>query len=259
MGRQPSARLPVTQPKPAPPTVSVLESAPMAMPHLPTPAAILFDLDGTLLDTASDIALALRRAMADQGLAAPQVEAVRTMIGKGSPVLVERACAAIGVAADEQQRAALLAGFFDHYGRLEASGESSAQPYVGTREGLVALRAQGVPMAVVTNKFHRFAVALLKHLDLMPYFRVVVGGDTCERRKPDPQPLQWACRQLDIEPGRALMVGDSINDVQAARAAGMPVVCVPYGYNEGLDARTLPCDAFVETLAGLPGLLGLPA
>jgi phosphoglycolate phosphatase len=221
------------------------------------PSAILFDLDGTLLDTASDIALALQRAMADQGLAAPDVAAVRTMIGKGSPVLVERACAALGVAADERQRTALLDGFFDHYGRLEASGESSALPYDGVRQGLAALQARGVPMAVVTNKFHRFAVPLLTHLDLMPNFRLVVGGDTCERRKPDPQPLQWACSELGIEPARALMVGDSINDVQAARAAGMPVVCVPYGYNEGRDVRTLPCDAFVETLADLPGLLGL--
>ena len=221
------------------------------------PSAILFDLDGTLLDTASDIALALQRAMADHGLAAPDVAAVRTMIGKGSPVLVERACAAVGVAADEAQRAALLDGFFDHYGRLEASGESTALPYDGVREGLAALQARGVPMAVVTNKFHRFAVPLLTHLGLMPNFRVVVGGDTCERRKPDPMPLQWACSELGIEPARALMVGDSINDVQAARAAGMPVVCVPYGYNEGRDARTLPCDAFVESLDALPGLLGL--
>ena len=222
-----------------------------------SPAAILFDLDGTLLDTASDIALALQRAMADQGLPAPDGAAVRTMIGKGSPVLVERACEAVGVVADERRKAALLEGFFDHYGRLEASGESTALPYDGVREGLAALQDRGFPMAVVTNKFHRFAVPLLAHLDLLPHFRVIVGGDTCERRKPDPMPLQWACSELGIEPARALMVGDSINDVQAARAASMPVVCVPYGYNEGRDARTLPCDAFVETLAGLPALLGL--
>lgn len=220
------------------------------------PAAILFDLDGTLLDTASDIALALSRAMADQGLAAPSVEAVRTMIGKGSPVLMERACAAVGVAADEPLLATLLDGFFDHYGRLEASGESSALPYDGVREGLASLQARGMPMAVVTNKFHRFAVPLLTHLDLMPHFRLVVGGDTCERRKPDPQPLLWACSQLGVEPGQALMVGDSINDVQAARAAGMPVVCVPYGYNEGRDPRSLPCDAFIDSFEALPGLLG---
>jgi len=84
---------------------------------------------------------------------------------------------------------------------------------------------------------------------------VLIGGDTCERRKPDPQPLQLACESLRVETTRALMVGDSINDVLAARAAGLPVVCVPYGYNEGTDPRQLPCDAFIETLAELPELL----
>jgi len=84
---------------------------------------------------------------------------------------------------------------------------------------------------------------------------VVVGGDSCERRKPDPQPLQFACAALRIEPSDALMVGDSVNDVLAARAARLPVVCVPYGYNEGGDPRELPCDAFIETVAELPALL----
>jgi phosphoglycolate phosphatase len=84
---------------------------------------------------------------------------------------------------------------------------------------------------------------------------VVVGGDTCERRKPDPQPLLFACESLGVAPAQALMVGDSINDVKAARAAQIPIVCVPYGYNEGQDPRSLACDAMIETLADLPRLL----
>jgi phosphoglycolate phosphatase len=84
---------------------------------------------------------------------------------------------------------------------------------------------------------------------------VVVGGDSCARRKPDPQPLYFACDALRVDPVQALMVGDSMTDVLAARAAGLPVVCVPYGYNEGGDPRTLACDAFIETLADLPALL----
>ncbi len=212
------------------------------------PAAVLFDLDGTLLDTAADIALALSRSFADRGLQGPALDEVRAMIGKGAPVLVERACEAQGLRVDPAGQAELLQGFFDHYGRLESSGESSAQPYAGVREGLARLQTQGLPMAVVTNKAHRLALSLLEHLELAPHFRILVGGDTCERRKPDPLPLQWACSQLGVEPARALMVGDSINDVQAARAAGIAVVCVPYGYNEGRDARTLPCDAFIESI-----------
>jgi phosphoglycolate phosphatase len=86
-----------------------------------------------------------------------------------------------------------------------------------------------------------------------------VGGDTCERRKPDPQPLLWAAAQLNSLPSQTLMVGDSVNDVAAARAAGMPVVCVPYGYNEGADVRGLDCDAFINSLAELPALLNREA
>jgi len=219
--------------------------------------AILFDLDGTLLDTAGDIALALQRSFADLGLAAPAAAAVRGMIGRGAPVLVERAGAAQGLALDEAAKARLLEGFFHHYGRLQETDECAAAPYPGAAEALHRLHAAGAPMAVVTNKQQRFAQGLLQRLGLAPYLQLVVGGDTCERRKPDPQPLRWASEQLGADAELTLMVGDSVNDVLAARAAGMPVVCVPYGYNEGRDPRALPCDAFVETLDELPALLGL--
>lgn len=219
--------------------------------------AVLFDLDGTLLDTAGDIALALRRAFADRGFAAPTEAEVRRMIGRGAPMLVERATAARGLAIDAAAKADLVERFFHHYGRLQDEDECAAQPYPGARTALQALHAADLPLAIVTNKQQRFAQGLLKRLDLAPYVKIVVGGDTCERRKPDPQPLQWACAQLGAATARALMVGDSVNDVLAARAANMPIVCVPYGYNEGENPRTLPCDALVETLADLPALLGL--
>ena len=220
-------------------------------------AAALFDLDGTLMDTANDIALALERSLAERSLPAPDTDAVRTMIGKGAPTLVRRASAALGLGLDEAAQDEVLQGFFRHYGRLQETGETRAQPYPGVREGLRALHASGLPMGVVTNKQHRFAVALLRMRGLHDLFGIVVGGDSCERRKPDPQPLQWAAAQLGVADSTALMVGDSVNDVTAALAAGMAVVCVPYGYNEGQDVRQLPADAFVETLDELPGLLGL--
>jgi phosphoglycolate phosphatase len=222
------------------------------------PQALLFDLDGTLLDTAGDIALALARAFADHGHAAPSPEAVRCMIGKGAPVLVERAAAAMALPLETAGHAALLERFFHHYGRLQQMDECAAEPYPGAREALAALHAADLPLAVVTNKQQRFACGLLERLALSPYLRLVVGGDTCERRKPDPMPLLHACAQLGVPPAQTWMVGDSVNDVQAARAAGMPVYCVPYGYNEGADPRTLPCDGLLETLAELPGRLGLP-
>jgi phosphoglycolate phosphatase len=220
-------------------------------------AAALFDLDGTLMDTAHDIALALQRALAERSLPAPDTDAVRTMIGKGAPTLVRRASVALGLGLDEAAQGEVLEGFFRHYGRLQETGETRAQPYPGVREGLRTLHASGLPMGVVTNKQHRFAVALLRMRGLHELFGVVVGGDSCERRKPDPQPLQWAASRLGVPDSAALMVGDSVNDVTAALAAGMAVVCVPYGYNEGQDVRQLPADAFVETLDELPRLLGL--
>ncbi len=219
--------------------------------------AVCFDLDGTLLDTAADIALALRRAFADRGLTAPSDDKVRQMIGKGSPTLVARAMAACSMPPDAVVSAALLEGFFHHYGHLQDVGECSAQPYPGVRETLPVLASAGLALAVVTNKQHRYACGLLDHLGLSGYFDLVVGGDTCERRKPDPLPLQWACERLGVRASSVVMVGDSVNDVQAARGAGMRVYCVPYGYNEGQDPRLLPCDGLIDSIAHLPGRIGL--
>jgi phosphoglycolate phosphatase len=227
----------------------------MKFRRLARPSAVLFDLDGTLLDTAGDIALALSRAFADHGHLAPPPAAVRQMIGKGAPVLVERAVAAQGLVLGAAAQATLLDGFFHHYGRLQDLDECAAEPYPGAREALASLHAAGLPLGVVTNKYHRFATGLLRRLGLAGYLRVVVGGDTCERRKPDPMPLLHACAQLGVAPATALMVGDSRNDVEAARAAGMPVVLVPYGYTEGQDPRLLPCDHMVDSLADLQGLI----
>ncbi len=233
------------------------------MVHVGTPAAwrgqrlnaVLFDLDGTLLDTAADIARALNRAFTERGWQPLRVADVSRMIGRGSPILIERAAASLGHSMTANEQAIVLQRFFDHYGALEESNESDAKPYPGVPETLAKLHAAGLKIAVVTNKQHRFADALLHRLDLIGSVDVVVGGDTCERRKPDPQPLLFACQSLDVASAQALMVGDSVNDVTAARAAHIPVVCVPYGYNEGKDPRSLQCDAMIDTLADLPALL----
>jgi phosphoglycolate phosphatase len=177
------------------------------------------------------------------------------MIGRGAPLLIERAAAFQSRKLDEAAKAAMLERFFHHYGFLEESGEFKAEPYAGAAECLRALHEAGLRIAVVTNKQERFATGLLKALALSDWVDTIVGGDSCPRRKPDPAPLLFACEQLGAPPARALMIGDSTNDVQAARGAGIPVICVPYGYNEGQDPRLLPCDGFVENLADVPGLL----
>ena len=218
-------------------------------------AAVLFDLDGTLLDTVADIALALNRTMVEYDCKPLAEDEVRRMIGRGSPVLIERAAASQGRIIDAATQAEMNERFFHYYARLEESNEDSAQPYAGAAESLRILHEAGLRIAVVTNKQHRFAAGLLRRLDLARWVDVVVGGDTCARRKPDPQPLFFACESLQVPPSESLMVGDSANDVQAARAAGIPVVCVSYGYNEGRDPRTLECDLLLDSLTELPALL----
>lgn len=218
-------------------------------------AGVLFDLDGTLLDTAADIARALNRAFHERGWEALPVAEVARMIGRGSPILIERAAAARGYALSGADQNTLVDRFFHYYGALEESSESDARPYPGAPEALRVMHGAGVSVAVVTNKQQRFADSLLERLELKQWVDVVVGGDTCERRKPDPQPLLFACESLGIMPSQALMVGDSVNDVSAARAADIPVVCVAYGYNEGHDPHSLACDALLDRLDELPALL----
>jgi len=218
-------------------------------------AAVLFDLDGTLLDTALDIALALNRALADYGWTPVTLSEVRGMIGRGAPLLIERVAASQQRALDQAMLAALLARFLAHYAALEKAGDCAAQRYEGAMEALRTLHAAGLRIAVVTNKQQQLADAVLHYIGMSAWIELVVGGDTCERRKPDPQPLLHACSVLEVLPSQAIMVGDSINDVLAARAAGMPILCVPYGYNEGQDPRLLPCDAMIERLSDLPKLL----
>jgi len=218
--------------------------------------ALLFDLDGTLLDTLPDIALALNRSLAESGFGDVSTLQARSWIGRGGAVLIERAFAALGVRASECDRQRVLERYFAHYAALQAAGESAALPFAGVEAALPALRAQGLKLAVVTNKQHALAVGALAHARLAESFELVVGGDSCAFRKPDPEPLRYACRELAVATSNCVMVGDSINDVLAARAAGMPVVCVPYGYNEGQPAEALPCDALIAGLDALPGLLG---
>ena len=218
-------------------------------------AALLIDLDGTLLDTADDISRALNRALAEKKLKGLTLDQASNLIGRGAPMLISRAVECLGVPMDAAEQAALTERFYFHYDQLHVLDESSARPYPGVAQGLELLHGLGLRLAVVTNKQKHFASALLERTKLSQWVDVVVGGDSCERRKPDPQPLHFACNALRVEASQTLMVGDSSNDVTAARAAGMPVICVTYGYNEGSDPRELPCDAFLESLADLPPML----
>ena len=206
----------------------------------------MIDLDGTLADTIPDLAEAANMMLRELGRPRLEQALLRTFVGKGIPKLVERALAGSleGSAPD-----GLLARALPIFERCyaEVNGKHTVV-FPGVSEGLRTLRAMRLPLACVTNKAERFTLALLEHLRLARCFEQVVAGDTLPQKKPDPQPLLHACRGFGIAPGDMLMIGDSANDVEAARAAGCPVFCVSYGYNEGRDVRELDVDAIVASL-----------
>jgi phosphoglycolate phosphatase len=222
--------------------------------------AALVDLDGTLVDTLDDFVEAVQRMLHD--LPAPYCHhrtdrnALGLLVGKGAENLVRRLLAQIDAAqgaraaamASEAVCAHALQRYLAHY---RAINGSRARVYRGAREGLEQLRSLGLRLACVTNKPTAPAQDLLAHFGLDGFFSFVLGGDATERKKPDPLPLHTACARLGVSPQRSLMVGDSSNDAQAARAAGCPVLLVTYGYNHGEDILAVDADAFVHSLAGL--------
>lgn len=209
--------------------------------------AVLLDLDGTLLDTVPDLHLAANAMLRELGRPETGVDAMRRYVGRGIPNLVKRLLAESIDAADDPTPppADALAAFRRHY--AEVNGRHTAV-YPGVLEGLSALKAKGLPMGVITNKASVFVRPLLDRMGLSGFFDVVVGGDTLPKAKPDPMPVVWACGRLGVSPADALLVGDSVNDARAARAAGCRLFLVPYGYNEGRDVRELSADAIVGSI-----------
>lgn len=206
--------------------------------------AILIDLDGTLLDTVPDLAAAANAMLKDLGASPLPEQDIATFVGKGTEHLVRRCLedARARLPSDPAALAHALGVFNRHYHSVNGRASSL---YPGVLDGLQAFREQGAKLAIVTNKPTEFTLPLLAASGLEPWFDVVVCGDTCPRKKPDPMPLLRACELLDCAPQHTLAIGDSINDALAARAAGVTVLGVPYGYNEGLDIQSLDLDGIV--------------
>ncbi|MFT6592066.1 MAG: phosphoglycolate phosphatase [Zhongshania sp.] len=214
--------------------------------------AILFDLDGTLIDSVPDLAAALDASLEQLNYTPAGLARTRSWVGNGARKLVQRALAftleipekAVSPASIDQ----LLAVFFEHYG--EHSCEQTIV-YAGVNQALSSWHEQGVLMACVTNKPARFSQPILAHFGMNVFMPVLVGGDTLSVRKPDPAPLLLACEQLGVDVANTVMVGDSVNDVRAARAAGMPVACVSYGYNHGAPVAEENPDLLVDHFSEL--------
>ncbi len=220
--------------------------------------AAIVDLDGTMVDTLGDFEVALNRALADLDLPPVTRALVERTVGKGSEHLIRsvlahqlalpevkglaNVCEARGA---ENLYEAAWQRYQHHY--LAINGEF-AVVYPGVIEGLQQLRDAGLQLACLTNKPLSFAKPLLQAKGLDSFFTHVFGGDSFERKKPDPLPLLKTCEALGVLAAQALMVGDSSNDAQAARAAGCPVVLVRYGYNHGEPVDGVDADAHVDAL-----------
>jgi phosphoglycolate phosphatase len=217
--------------------------------------AAIVDLDGTMVDTVGDFEVALNAMLADLGRPGVSRAFIQRTVGKGSEHLIRSTLAQSG--ADASLYDPAWQRYQHHY--VAINGRHSAV-FPGVVEGLRALTAAGLKLACLTNKPTAFAKPLLAAKGLDGYFSEVFGGDAFERKKPDPLPLLRTCAALGSTPGRTLMVGDSANDAQAARAAGCPVVLVTYGYNHGEPIREVPALAHIDRIDALASWLpaGLP-
>ncbi|MFT4171681.1 MAG: phosphoglycolate phosphatase [Rhodocyclaceae bacterium] len=219
-----------------------------------TTRAILFDLDGTLVDSIPDLAEAVKMMLAELGEPPRSEQEVRAFVGKGIPHLVRSALAAgRGPRTDDEVKRA-IAVFQRHYA---VTNGHKTTIYPGVLSGLSALHKAGVVMGCITNKDAAFTQALLAQLGLAQFFGSVVSGDTLPQKKPDPHPLWHACEQLRVGRDEAMMVGDSVNDALAARNAGIRVLLVTYGYSEGVPVDTIDCDGLLSSINELPARIGL--
>ena len=207
---------------------------------------IMIDLDGTLLNTADDLALSANLMLKDLELPEQSTATICSYIGKGIQKLVKRTLTG---QLDDEPDAALFEKALPIYEKHYANNLSvNTCPYPGVLEGIKALQQAGFKLACITNKAEAFTLPLLRATGLYDQFEIVLSGDSLPRKKPDPMPLTHICQHFDAQPHEALLIGDSLNDAIAARAAGCHVFIVPYGYNEGRDVYELDCDAIVESL-----------
>ncbi|KPX58364.1 Phosphoglycolate phosphatase [Pseudomonas amygdali pv. photiniae] len=222
------------------------------------PKLIMFDLDGTLVDSVPDLAVAVDTMLAELGRPIAGLESVRAWVGNGAPVLVRRA----------------LANHLDHSGvddelaeqgleifmRAYAQKHEFTVVYPGVRETLKWLQKMGVEMALITNKPERFVAPLLDEMKLGRFFRWIIGGDTMPQKKPDPAALFFVMKMAGVPASQALFVGDSRSDVQAAKAAGVACVALSYGYNHGRPiAEENPAMVIDDLRKLIPGCLDMDA
>ena len=216
--------------------------------------AVMFDLDGTLIDSAPEIAFAVNQTLADLCLPVLPQSKIAHYIGEGAQVLIKR-CLTGDLSAEPNAELFEQAQtkFFAHY----SNNVANSQPFDGVVNGLQVLWRAGFKLACVTNKPEKFTLPLLVKSGLAEFFDCVVSGDSLPNKKPHPMQLHHICKKLDVPEYEALLVGDSNTDIEAAHAAGCFIVTVPYGYNQGKPIDTSKVDATINDLTELSDMIEL--
>ena len=218
-----------------------------------SPSLVLIDLDGTLVDSVPDLGFCVDSMMQQVGMPAHGDAKVRTWVGNGVERLVRRALTdSLDGEPDDDLFNKAYPIFLDLY---EENTSKRSQVYPGVLTGLDWLKQQDLALGCVTNKAEQFTLPLLKNLGLADYFSLVVCGDTLAKKKPDPMPLLHAASHFGVAAENSMLLGDSISDVKAARAANFSVICVSYGYNHGKDIREASPDAVIDSFEALSGML----
>jgi phosphoglycolate phosphatase len=217
------------------------------------PEMILIDVDGTLVDSVPDLAYCVDEMMKQIDMPIHGEDKVREWVGNGVERLTRRAL--IGQL-DGEPDDALFEKAYPIFLELYAENTSKRSClYPGVEEGLDYLQAQGYKLGCVTNKAAEFTHPLLKDLGIFDRFEIVISGDTLAKKKPDPLPLLHGAEHFGVKAENAMMLGDSMSDVKAARAAGFQIICMSYGYNHGEDIRDYNPDAVIDSMAELKNLL----
>lgn len=214
-------------------------------------ATIAFDLDGTLVDTAPDLIGSLNVVLAEEGLPPLPTDMARILVGRGARVLIERGFQAAGEPLEAARTPALVARFIEVYrGRIARD----SRPFEGVEAALEVLAGRGALLSVCTNKPTALSILLLESLGLAQRFASIIGADAAPAPKPDPSHLLHAIQKAGGDPARAVMVGDSAADANAARAARVPVILVPFGYTD-IPASELGADRMMDHFLDLPALV----
>jgi len=214
---------------------------------------VLIDVDGTLVDSVPDLAYCVDEMMGRLGMPRRGEAAVRQWVGNGVERLTRRAL--INQLDGEPDEALFEKAMPIFMGLYAENTSKRSCLYPGVKEGIAYLKQAGYRLGCVTNKAEQFTVPLLTDLGIIDNFEIVVSGDTLPKKKPDPMPLLHAAEALGVTPAESMMLGDSMSDVKAARAAGFQIVCMSYGYNHGVDIRDSKPDAVIDSMSELQGLL----